>query len=249
MTDDLLVARAWSLWEQMATVPVSLPTNGGVAIAVSPGSRLCPPSWAGVVRLGDAALITVPDEVQASLFGRVLAEVKVECLVRSSTLRSRMPVLEVLGPAALAYLSKDDFRPVSHGAAVTTLPSGHEDLLALAESVGSDDAAESGIDDIDSPAFVVRDAQEILAVAGYQTWPASTAHLCVLTAPQWRDRGLARQVASAAVAHALDAGLLPQWRARPEASRRVAAALGFREIGDQLSVRLAQASEGGYSGS
>ncbi|WP_223839676.1 GNAT family N-acetyltransferase [Saccharopolyspora pogona] len=73
---------------------------------------------------------------------------------------------------------------------------------------------------------------------GYQTWPASTAHLCILTAPKQRGRGLARQVASAAVAHALDAGLLPQWRARPEASRRVATALGFRALGAQLSVRL-----------
>ncbi|MEV5889841.1 hypothetical protein [Nonomuraea fuscirosea] len=32
-------------------------------------------------------------------------------------------------------------------------------------------------------------------------------------------------------------GLLPQWRARPAASRRVAAALGFRRHGEQLSVR------------
>jgi hypothetical protein len=42
----------------------------------------------------------------------------------------------------------------------------------------------------------------------------------------------------AVVTHALDAGLLPQWRARPEASRRVARALGFRELGSQLSIRL-----------
>jgi hypothetical protein len=33
-------------------------------------------------------------------------------------------------------------------------------------------------------------------------------------------------------------GLLPQWRARPEPSRRVARALGFRELGAQLSIRL-----------
>ncbi|PWS40209.1 GNAT family N-acetyltransferase, partial [Streptomyces sp. ZEA17I] len=43
---------------------------------------------------------------------------------------------------------------------------------------------------------------------------------------------------SEATAHALAAGLLPQWRARPAASRRVAAALGYRELGAQLSVRL-----------
>ncbi|MFD3663840.1 hypothetical protein ACFWVF_25200 [Streptomyces sp. NPDC058659] len=47
-------------------------------------------------------------------------------------------------------------------------------------------------------------------------------------------------MASAAVAHAIAAGLLPQWRARPHSSRRVAAALGFEELGAQLSVELAQ---------
>ncbi|WP_405668919.1 GNAT family N-acetyltransferase [Streptomyces sp. NBC_00055] len=53
-----------------------------------------------------------------------------------------------------------------------------------------------------------------------------------------RERGLARVTASATVTHALTAGLLPEWRARPPASRRVAAALGFEELGAQLSMRL-----------
>jgi hypothetical protein len=34
-------------------------------------------------------------------------------------------------------------------------------------------------------------------------------------------------------------GLRPQWRARPVESRRVAAALGFRELGAQLSFKPA----------
>lgn len=71
--------------------------------------------------------------------------------------------------------------------------------------------------------------------AGFREWPGGTAHLCVLTAPRVRGRGLARQVAAAATAYALASGHLPQWRARPAASRRVARALGFRELGSQLS--------------
>ncbi|MFF1837374.1 GNAT family N-acetyltransferase [Streptomyces sp. NPDC058231] len=46
----------------------------------------------------------------------------------------------------------------------------------------------------------------------------------------WRGRGLARITGSATVARALAAGLLPQWRARVPSSRRVALALGFREL-------------------
>jgi len=60
----------------------------------------------------------------------------------------------------------------------------------------------------------------------------------VLTAPERRGLGLARVVASAAVADSLANRLLPQWRARPEPSRLVARALGFRELGGQLSIQI-----------
>jgi L-amino acid N-acyltransferase YncA len=77
--------------------------------------------------------------------------------------------------------------------------------------------------------------------AGYRNWPCAIAHLSVLTASASRGRGLARAAASAAVAHAIEEGKLPQWRARAQASRRVARALGFRELGSQASIRLAAA--------
>jgi RimJ/RimL family protein N-acetyltransferase len=92
--------------------------------------------------------------------------------------------------------------------------------------------------DITSSAFVVRAGTGVVAAAGYRAWPASTAHLSVLTAVEHRGRGLARVVATSAVREALAADLLPQWRARPEASRRAARALGFDELGSQLSIRL-----------
>ena len=97
---------------------------------------------------------------------------------------------------------------------------------------------ESGLGEITSPAFAVREHGRIAAVAGYRDWPGQVAHLSVLTAAPARGRGLARVTASAAIAHALHRGKLPQWRARPPASRHVARALGFRELGSQASIRL-----------
>ncbi|MGW2939779.1 GNAT family N-acetyltransferase [Streptomyces sp. NPDC001156] len=85
---------------------------------------------------------------------------------------------------------------------------------------------------------MVRAGGGVIAAAGYQSWPGGIAHVCVLTDPAWRARGLAQVTASATVAHAFAAGLLPQWRARPLASRRVASALGFQEWGAQLSIKL-----------
>ncbi|WP_228011192.1 GNAT family N-acetyltransferase [Nonomuraea phyllanthi] len=110
--------------------------------------------------------------------------------------------------------------------------------MGRAHSVAEEDAEESGLAEVSSAAFVVREGGRAVAASGYRPWLEMAAHLSVLTAPGHRGRGLARRAASAAVADALAAGLLPQWRARPEPSRRVARALGFRQHGAQLSVRL-----------
>ncbi|MEV6399442.1 GNAT family N-acetyltransferase [Streptomyces sp. NPDC051907] len=238
MAADPLLVRARGLWETLAAAPVSFAPSGGLTVVVSPESALCPPSWAGIVTLGDAAIATVPTASAAQLFRRVLAEAPAGSLTRPEAVRALLPVTDVLGPAALAYVSSDGFRPAPAHDAVEQLAPGHRGLQELARSVGPEDADESGLDEITSCAFVVREGTEVVAAAGYGVWPAATAHVCVLTAPRRRGRGLARQTASAAVAHALAAGLMPQWRARPPASRRVARALGFRELGSQLSVRL-----------
>ncbi|MHB8340030.1 MAG: GNAT family N-acetyltransferase [Mycobacteriales bacterium] len=69
-------------------------------------------------------------------------------------------------------------------------------------------------------------------------WPGQLAHLSVLTDPAARRRGYAKVVAAAAIRDAEGAGLLPQWRARPLASQRLAASLGLVRVGDQISVDL-----------
>ncbi|MFF3945397.1 GNAT family N-acetyltransferase [Streptomyces sp. NPDC001902] len=245
MPDDL-TARAHALWRELAGVPAEF-GRSAAQMVVSPGSGLCPPSWCGVVVLGGAGIVTVPTAEVAGLLCKATAGIPPDALVRTDALRTVLPVAEILGPATLAYVSDVEFRPAPTDRAVVRLPAEHPDLLALLGAVGHEDAGESGLDEISSPAFVVLDGGEVVAAAGYRLWPGSTAHVSVLTAPQRRGRGLAKTVASAAVAHALDAGLLPQWRARPEPSRRVAGALGFREVGAQLSFRLEAGA--GVSGS
>ncbi|MFJ1735256.1 GNAT family N-acetyltransferase [Streptomyces sp. NPDC088254] len=236
MTGDALLSRVHGLWGRLAAVPGPFPTGGGVMIVHSPRSRLCPPGWAGIVRLEDGAIVTGPDEPRTGLLRQALAGTPVDALVRADAATARLPVVDMLGPAALAYLPGDRFRPVA--AQVAALPADHDDIRALMAAAGPDDSAESGLADVDSPVFVLRDGPDVVAAAGYASWPEATAHVCVLTVPGRRGRGLARRTASSAVGHALDAGLLPQWRARSEASRKVAGALGFRELGAQLSVRL-----------
>ncbi|WP_079052236.1 GNAT family N-acetyltransferase [Streptomyces regalis] len=238
MTSDLLLDRARELWTELAVKPVEFSSSSGANIVVSPGSRLCPPLWTGIVVLGGARIVTVPSVQIAKLMAGVSSTLSDEEFVDEDRLREVLPVLDVLGPASLFYLDRADFLPAQGGAAVEEVMCGDDELAALLARAGEEDAGESGLEDITSPAFVLRDSKDVVAAAGYQAWPQSVAHLSVLVAPGHRGRGLARAVASAAVAHALDAGLLPQWRARPHPSRRVALALGFQELGSQLSLRL-----------
>lgn len=239
MSMDPLLGRARGLWEDLASAPVSFAAKGGVSVVVSPESRMCPAGWVGVVSLGEAAIVTAPSEGTAAVVREALARLPVGRVTEADAIRPMLPVARVLGPAALAYVSEDEFCPVPSGSlAVERLPGDHPGLRALETLAGEEDTGEAGLGEITSPAFVVREGGEVVAAAGYRSWPSRTAHVSVLTAPGHRGRGLARVTASATVEHALAAGLMPQWRARVPASRRVAAALGFRELGAQLSIQL-----------
>ncbi|MEU6083482.1 GNAT family N-acetyltransferase [Streptomyces sp. NPDC047108] len=234
-----LLSRARGLWEDLAHVPVSFPPAGGVKVAVSPESGLCPAGWVGMVALGESAIVTVPTESTATFVRDALVGLPAQAIVDGTSVRTVLPIARTLGPAALSYVSADGFRPVQTGTrTLEQLPAGHPDLRRLEESAGEEDAGEAGMDEITSPAFVVREHDQVVAAAGYRGWPSLTAHIGVLTAPAQRGQGLARITASAAVVHALATGLLPQWRARPLASRRVAASLGFEELGFQLSIEI-----------
>ncbi|MCX4751497.1 GNAT family N-acetyltransferase [Kitasatospora sp. NBC_01287] len=235
MTTDDLLHRAERLWLDLAKAPAGVTVP---AVLVSPDSGLCPPGWVGVVLLGGGALITAPDEAAAERIRTALA-----AGVDPLALGTELAAARVLGPAALAYLAPGDLRPVDgSGWTVTELSPDHPAVQALIARVSEEDAAECGLDEITSPAFAVLDeAGRVIAATGYRTWPGRAAHLCVLTDTAHRSGGLAGATATAATAHALAAGLLPQWRARVSASRRVAERLGFRELGTQLSIQLAEA--------
>jgi hypothetical protein len=231
----LLLMRVRRLWEQQANVPDTLEWASGATVVVSPTSGLCPPSWVGIVAVGDAALVTAPTERLADRLRTALAALPFPALTDVAQLGAVLPIADVRGPATLAYLITEEFC-ASDGSPVVQAPGDHHDIARLVASVSDADAEESGIVRITSPAFVLRADGDVVAAAGYRDWPGSTAHVSVLTAERMRGRGLARIVASASIRHALDHGLLPQWRARAAASRRVAQALGFREVGSQLSI-------------
>jgi hypothetical protein len=234
--DDRLLHRAQRLWIGLAGAPVAF-RAAAAEVVVSPRSSVCPPGWVGMVVLAGAAIVTVPDQRCLDLVRHAFDRLPAPARTDPDAVHAALPVVTTLGPAVLAYCDDAGFRPHDRGP-VEPVAATDAGIEALVAAVPADDINEAGPHEITSTAYVVRAGAEVVAVAGYSLWPDDTAHLHVLTAPAHRGRGLARLVAAAAVADALAAGLLPQWRARPAASRRVARALGFRELGSQLSLRL-----------
>ena len=236
MPSPALIARTRELWESLAGTAARF--TPAISVAVSPRSYLCPPGWTGVVVIDDAAIATAPDHVTARRVQQALSDLSTASLTDTAVLRGRLKISEIRGPATLAYLDPADFHPQPWGSLARPLDPHDPVLWQFLSAAGTADLEESGMQEITSPAFTIHEHGHIVAAAGYRDWPCNTAHLCVLTAATARGRGLASAVASAAVTHTIHEGKLPQWRARPQASRRIAGALGFRELGSQASIRL-----------
>lgn len=231
-----LTTRARTVWESLAGVPVAFAPD--VRVAVSSRSSLCPPGWAGLVVIDGAAIATAPARYIAQVMQEALGTVPAAAVTDVAVLGSKLDIADMLGPATLAYLDREGFRPQHAPAVIELLDVRHSKLRRFLSRADAEDLGESGIEQITSPAFVIHEHGEITAAAGYRDWPGQVAHLSVLTAGHARGRGLASATASAAVSHAIGENKLPQWRARPETSRRIARRLGFRELGSQVSIRL-----------
>lgn len=144
----------------------------------------------------------------------------------------------LLGDAVLAFT--DSY--VDQVQAVTSpVASGLQAVAELERSCPPDDVAEAGPLSLFSSHFVTYDEHDQpAAAAGYGESQGILAPVGVLTTPAMRRSGHGTLAASIATNDALDAGLIPQWRARRghRASRTVAKRLGYCEVGSQTTVLL-----------
>jgi GNAT superfamily N-acetyltransferase len=197
-------------------------------------------SWIGVVALGDSTCVSVPPTASAWLQVLQRRDLDADLTDPATVARIIGPVEEVLGPATLAFLGPTAV-DLGVDPRVTSVPAGHESLQQLAAACDPHDAQESGILAVDSSAAVWLVADQAVAASGYQVWHGQLGHLSVLVDPAFRGRGLGTAVAARAVGQVLEAGLVPQWRARSTllASRQIARTLGFVELGRQVTYTLA----------
>ncbi len=229
-----LVERVYRAWSVVCEVPDAF-VPGTTRVVAIPASRIAPPGWCGVVALGDACLVITPDEDTASRIGHFVQAVSPARVPDVEW--SRIGASDVLGPAALYFTLTHPQIPTD-GITVERIAVGGRQAIELTSRVSPDEAQEADVEEA-TVTFAAMVAGEAAAVVGYRVWPGGIAHFSALTDPAHRRHGYGRAAAREAVAHALGAGLLPQWRARPLASQRFAQTFGMQRVGTQVSIYIA----------
>jgi GNAT superfamily N-acetyltransferase len=86
----------------------------------------------------------------------------------------------------------------------------------------------------------VFESGELGALAGYEVWGGTIAHIAVVTHPKFRGRGFGRSAVAHLAQRALDVGLLPQYRTLESnaPSMRIAGSLGFERYATSVAVRI-----------
>lgn len=229
-----LIERVRRAWSVVSEVPDAF-IPGTTHVVAIPASRIAPPGWCGVVALGDACLIVTPNEDVAARIEEIVQKVPAARVPDIEW--SPIGAHEVLGPAAL-YFTLTHPRTPTAGITVERVPAGGHQVVDLIGRASPDEALEADVQEA-IVTFAAKVAGRAAAVVGYRIWPGSVAHFSALTDPVHRRHGYGLAAAREAVAHALAAGLLPQWRARPVASQRFAQTLGMQRVGTQTSIRIA----------
>src|SRR5262249_8249239 len=97
------------MWESLTGSPPGFAP--GLRGAVSPDSRLGPPGWVGIVVIADAVIASAPTPAIAHAVQQAIGNLPSVSLTDPTVLRTRLALLDMRGPASLAYLDLAEFRP------------------------------------------------------------------------------------------------------------------------------------------
>ena len=223
--------RAWHTWCQLA----GLSDSEALQVVVDGASPLGPQGWIGIIddwtfHRGRRAS-REPDSAHGRSPNRTHPD------RGDHTTRRRSPAFSQPRLLVQQHCSIPPSDLVMGDGHQTEIASA-EEIAQLCAAVDKDELDESGLDRIDRSAFVSRTAQGAVAAAcGYRVWPNGVAHLSALTHPNHRRQGHGQRAARGAISRAISEALLPQWRARPQASQHLALKLGLVRVGAQLSLR------------
>ncbi len=229
-TSGRIIRFAWARVLGLADDALAGP-SAGVVIRESDSVAMYVRLWDQRVLVGPSHVLELTPAIEAGASDLRIAAMLVDAMPAAG---------RFLGQAALAFT--DSY--VGGLDATTCVITGDRAAVVEVEAdCSSDEVVEAGLAAMHHAVVALDEADRPAAAAGYEEWQQIIAHLGVLTAPQLRGRGFGAIAAATATNDALDAGLVPQWRARIEndASRKLAARLGFSEVGTQITVLLPEA--------
>ena len=175
MYPSTLTARSRAMWESLTGAPAGF--GPVLDVAVSPKSRLGPPGWVGIVVIADAVIATAPAPGMVYAVQEALGMLHPVSLTDPAVLSTRLAIVDMLGPACLAYLDPAEFRPHHGTLAVEQLLPHDGDLRQLVAVSSAEDVAESGIAEIMSrpspPASTERSSPPRATMTGRTSLPTS----------------------------------------------------------------------------
>ena len=220
--DGLRLRAAWA--DALGTAPSALEGTGVTRVERADLDAVV------IVRLGAATVVAAPPSARTAL-----AALPPAALHDADAVAAALPGSRAIGTAHLLFTGARPAHPPHALHEATSL-----DVASVGATLPEDEWAEAGVQTMEHR-WAVHDAQgEATAVAGYQPWHGTVAHLGVAAVPRHRRQGFAGSAAAGAVSAAIDAGLVAQWRCRVgnTASLRLADRLGFTRIGMQTAVSL-----------
>jgi len=152
----------------------------------------------------------------------------------------------VTGPAAVRCADRATFRPLPASPDVRVLTVDDEPALARLRAAVTETEWEQGGSEIVHPAAGSFVGGELAAVAGYEVWGKSIAHISVVAHPAHRGKGHGAAAVSRVAALALERKLVAQYGTLESnlPSLAIAERLGFVPYARSLAVRLREEAEG-----
>jgi len=145
-----------------------------------------------------------------------------------------------IGPAFQGSLEASQFRsiPSSRVRALTDADSGA--LSEFRDLCGAEDWSDSALEKAQLLRYGSFDSHRLASVAGFRLKSPAAGDPCVVTLPDYRGRGHAKQAVSGVIAAAIDRGhiLLYQTLEANVAAVRLALGLGYVRYANHIAVRL-----------
>jgi hypothetical protein len=233
---EALAAAAWA--ESLGCDLRLLGEPGGHL--VPGGRRLRDLNGVYMAGLGAAVLVYCPGPLQPRA-AAVLASTPLGQLFTAGTCAriARVEPVQVFGPSWHGFTDAAHFAPVVCGAG-RRLDQGDPLLAGLRQACGETEWAEGGFADPDGVIYGLEEDGRLAAAGNLTPFRGSPADVGLLTRPDARGRGLAKQVAVQMIVDALPAAGVVRYRAlvTNSPSLAIARSLGFVGYGQNLIARL-----------